>query len=71
MHEEMRNVQDTRALMESAGFRLQNVLEPGIYVRRAELIEKDPIDWKSEPTELLREIEQYMERYRAQGGGVD
>ena len=64
----MRNVQDTRSVMESAGFKLRNVDEPGIYVRRGE--QEDSIDWQSEPTELLLEVQKRIESYRTQSGGA-
>ena len=55
MNEIMDDARERRSVMESAGFRLKNESEPGVYVRREEVIRNDPIDWHSEPTELLRE----------------
>jgi hypothetical protein len=53
--------------MESAGFRLQNEDEPGIYVREEQ--EKDMIDWQSEPADLFLDIRTHIEPSRTKFRG--
>jgi hypothetical protein len=45
-----------RKQMELAGWKLAREDQPGIYVRRQDIIKNDPIDWSSEPTVLIREL---------------
>ena len=66
----MENSEDICRALSSAGFALNNADEPGIYVRRSETLDRDSIDWQSEPTELLRELDRYIEGVRKQVGSV-
>lgn len=59
MNDAMTSSQDTRTLMESAGFVLYRDNEPGIYVRRP--AEKDAIDWQALSAELRDEVRKCME----------
>lgn len=45
-----------RQKMEANGFRLERENQPGIYVRREEVIASDPIDWTSEPIALKKKL---------------
>lgn len=47
---------NVRRQMESAGWKLAREDQPGIYVRRQDVIKNDPIDWSSEPTVLIKEL---------------
>jgi hypothetical protein len=62
MNQGTRDAQNRRSLMESAGFRLQNEDEPGIYVREEQ--EKDMIDWQSEPADLFLDVRTHIEPSR-------
>jgi hypothetical protein len=51
---------NARKHMESAGWKLAREDQPGIYVRRQDVIKNDPIDWSSAPTVLIRELRSRM-----------
>jgi hypothetical protein len=67
MNQDTRDAQNRRILMESAGFRLQNEDEPGIYVREEQ--EKDMIDWQSEPADLFLDVRTHIEPNRTKSRG--
>jgi hypothetical protein len=62
--------EETRIYMECAGFTLRSADEPGIYVRQQLAEQEDSINWHSEPTELLREVEIHVQHYRDENRAV-
>jgi hypothetical protein len=44
------------AAMQNAGLTQLNQEQPGIYVRSEEMDKRHPIDWRSEPAELLTQV---------------
>ncbi len=67
MNQDTRDAQNRRILMESAGFRLQNEDEPGIYVREEQ--ERDMIDWQSEPADLFLDVRTHIDPNRTKSRG--
>ena len=51
---------DVRQAMEKAGFAQASTNEPGIYVRRPGTVEKNSVDWMAEPTELMKELAEFV-----------
>ena len=61
--------QDTRSLMESAGFVLRDEREPGVYVRRQQ--ECDSIDWQAGPSDMFLSVQKDFEAGRSKSSGQD
>ena len=51
-----------RQELESAGWRLSREDQPGIYTRVESVLANDSIDWASEPTDMLRDLERVRAR---------
>jgi hypothetical protein len=54
-----------RQKMEATGFKLAKEGQPGIYVRRDEIIANDPIDWTSEPIDLKKKLKRFRKKMNA------
>ena len=51
-----------RDVLESRGWKLAREDQPGIYVREQEIPAYDSIDWTSEPTAMLLELQRRRDR---------